>query len=153
MTRGILGGKIGPTVAEAAVTAAANELENPRSFIAAISIFPSPPTSARAAPDIPEKIRLAKIFKALSNPNRLELYLEIAKTYETSFSTDGECFISDICNSLKIGAPTISHHLKELANADLITTERRGKFLVARLNEATIKAANKILSIQKKQEV
>ncbi len=98
-----------------------------------------------------DKLRLSKIFKALSNPNRLELYLEIAKTYETSFQTDGECFISDICNSLKIGAPTISHHLKELTNADLITTERRGKFLVARLNEKTIQEANKILSFQKKE--
>lgn len=31
-------------------------------------------------------------------------------------------------------APTISHHLKELSNAELIFTEKRGKFLVARVN-------------------
>ena len=79
--------------------------------------------------------KLAKIFKALSNQNRLELYLEIAKKHEAGFDAGNECFISDIVCSLNIGAPTVSHHLKELANADLITTEKRGKFLIARINE------------------
>ena len=95
--------------------------------------------------------KLAKVLKALSNPNRLELYLEIAKKHETDFPTGGDCFISDIIDSFSIGAPTISHHLKELANADLIATERRGKFLVARINEKTIEEANRILSFHKKK--
>ncbi len=91
--------------------------------------------------------KISKIFKALSNENRLELYLEIAKKHETNFETGNECFISDIVCSLNIGAPTVSHHLKELANADLITTEKRGKFLVARINEETVNKINKILSL------
>ncbi len=92
--------------------------------------------------------KLAKVMKALSNPNRLELYLEIAKQHQANFNTNSDCFITDIIDSLKIGAPTISHHLKELANADLIETERRGKFLVAKINEKTINAAKKVLSFQ-----
>jgi ArsR family transcriptional regulator, arsenate/arsenite/antimonite-responsive transcriptional repressor len=92
--------------------------------------------------------QLAKIMKALSNPNRLELYLEIAKKQEKSYGPDEvECYITDIINCLKIGAPTISHHLKELSNADLIITERKGKFLVARINEKTLSEVKKILSI------
>ena len=82
--------------------------------------------------------QLAKVMKALSNPNRVELYLEIVKKTEASFQTGGECFITEIIESLNIGAPTISHHLKELANAGLITTERRGKYLIAKVNENTI---------------
>jgi len=39
---------------------------------------------------------------------------------------------------LNIGAPTISHHLKELANAELMTTERSGKFLMAHINKETL---------------
>jgi len=91
--------------------------------------------------------RLAKVLKALSHPNRLEIYLALAKKNQTAqFDAGGECLITDIIRSLKIGAPTISHHLKELENADLITTERRGKFLIAKLNEKTRADALRILS-------
>ena len=65
---GMLGGKIGPTTAEAPVTAAENGAEKPFFFIAAISILPSPPTSASAAPDMPEKIRLEKMLTCARPP-------------------------------------------------------------------------------------
>jgi DNA-binding transcriptional ArsR family regulator len=92
--------------------------------------------------------KLAKVMKALSNPNRLELYLEIVKENEASFKAGGECFISDVISSLKIGAPTISHHLKELAHAGLIHTERRGKYLVAKVNEKTAREATAALRLK-----
>ena len=96
-------------------------------------------------------VQLAKVLKALSHPNRLELFFEIARQSEARFESGeercGECFITDIIGSLKIGAPTISHHLKELANAGLITTERRGKYLIARVNEETIGEVNRLLAI------
>jgi len=93
--------------------------------------------------------KMAKVFKALSNPNRLELYLKIVKKQKTSYKTGYGCFISDITQSLNIGAPTISHHLKELSNADLISTERKGKYLVARVNEEMIHEVNKLLKFPK----
>jgi len=95
--------------------------------------------------------RLARVLKALSNPNRLELYLELAKKHQANFEPADDCFIADIIQSLNIGAPTISHHLKELENADLITTERRGKFLVAKINRETLEEAMKILSLNKNE--
>lgn len=95
-----------------------------------------------------DTVKLSKVLKALSNPNRLELYLEIAKKHEASFQAGGECFITDIIDCLNIGAPTISHHLKELVNAELIITERRGKYLVARINESTIDEVNSILAFR-----
>lgn len=79
--------------------------------------------------------QMAKIFKALSSPNRLELYLKIAQAHEEGFDTSGECSIADIMSCFNIGAPTISHHIKELANANLITTEKRGKFLICKVNK------------------
>lgn len=78
----------------------------------------------------------SRVLKALSHPNRLNLFLEIAKNSEKDFEMGemGECMISSIANGYGIGAPTISHHLKELADAGLIVTERRGRNLVARVN-------------------
>ncbi|MFP5440044.1 MAG: ArsR/SmtB family transcription factor [Gammaproteobacteria bacterium] len=43
----------------------------------------------------------------------------------------------DFINSLEIGAPTVSHHIKELVNAGLITVERDGKYLACALDEDT----------------
>lgn len=80
---------------------------------------------------------LAKIMKALSNENRLRLFLEIAKHGESDFE-EQECIISDIVQLFGLSPPTISHHLKELANAALITTEKRGKYLVAKINREAL---------------
>jgi DNA-binding transcriptional ArsR family regulator len=37
-------------------------------------------------------------------------------------------------SKLNIGAPTVSHHIKELVNAKLIRVERQGKFMTCYLN-------------------
>ncbi len=96
--------------------------------------------------------KLAKIFKALSNPNRLELYLKIAKTHEQRFDAGCECFVSEIIDSLKIGAPTISHHIKELANAELIITEKRGKFLICRVNDELVRDLCRMMALQNQKD-
>jgi ArsR family transcriptional regulator len=94
--------------------------------------------------------KLVKVMKALSNPNRLKLYLEIVKKSEAGYETNEcDCYISSIMSKLKIGAPTVSHHLKELANADLIHTERKGKQVVARVNEKTVNQVNEVLAFRK----
>ena len=84
-------------------------------------------------------------MKALSNENRLKLYLEIAKHEESDFEAP-ECNIADIVQIFRLSPPTISHHLKELSNADLITTEKRGKYLVARINKETLGQVKQILT-------
>ena len=90
--------------------------------------------------------KLTKIMKALSNENRLNLYLEIAKHKESDFEAP-QCNVSYIIKMFQLSAPTISHHLKELANADLITTEKRGKYLVAKINKETLAEVKHVLSI------
>ena len=90
--------------------------------------------------------RLAKIMKALSNKNRLELFLEIARKQRTEFEHDG-CMISDIMALFDLSAPTISHHLKELTNAGLITTERQGRFVVAKVDQSTVGEVQGVLAL------
>lgn len=92
---------------------------------------------------------LAKIFKALSNENRLEIYMEILRCTEKSYEDDNccECFLTDIISKFNIGAPTISHHLKELTNAGLIFTKKKGKFVIAKINEDLVDEACDMLKL------
>lgn len=78
--------------------------------------------------------RRAKKFKALSNPNRLRLFEEILAAHEANYEKGHDCFLQGIMQHLKIAAPTVSHHIKELVNADLITTELKGKLLTCTVN-------------------
>ncbi len=79
---------------------------------------------------------MAKAFKALSNPNRLIIYVEILKRHQAELNQqcDG-CLIADVMSSLQIRAPTVSHHVKELVNADFIEVERQGKFVNCHIND------------------
>jgi len=96
----------------------------------------------------PNTKRLAKVMKALANEHRLALFLGIAQNEESDFETpECSCNIRDIVKAFTLTAPTISHHLKELANADLIITEKRGKYLVARVNRDTLAEVEQVLAL------
>lgn len=84
--------------------------------------------------------KLAKMFKALGHPNRFRLFVEILEAGESSFEEGHRCFLHTIMERLDVGAPTVSHHLKELVNAELVDTEREGKFVTCRVNDAAMKA-------------
>lgn len=92
---------------------------------------------------------LANAFRALGQEKRLTIFLQILEAERKSYPRECECVVSDVISKLGIGAPTISHHLKELANAGLIETERDGKFLVARVNRDILSAIRERLAIGK----
>jgi len=84
---------------------------------------------------------LAKIFKALSDENRLKILLSIykneCKCIEYELSCRDETCIKDLSKSLKITTPTISHHIKELVNASLIITKKDGRWVYCEINQKT----------------
>ena len=92
--------------------------------------------------------KVIKAMKALSNKNRFEIFMEIYKSNQQARYEEEECFVYDIMEKFSIGAPTISHHLKELSNADLIITERRGKQIVAKVNKETLKKLGDVLNLK-----
>ena len=74
---------------------------------------------------------LADTFKALSNPNRLQIFQRLLSCCEpgTVCSADtvsGFC-VGELGEDLAVAPSTLSHHIKELQRAGLIKTQRRGK--------------------------
>jgi len=84
--------------------------------------------------------RLAEMFRALGNPNRLRIFLQLLECCptddqqpEADGSGDGCRCVGELGRVLGIGASTVSHHLKELRNAGLIQMERDGQRVRCRL--------------------
>jgi DNA-binding transcriptional ArsR family regulator len=80
----------------------------------------------------PDVKRLARVFHALSNPNRLQLFLNLLEESRLDLAKGRvhDCFLAQLLGNLNVGAPTVSHHVKELADAGLIETQKDGKQLV-----------------------
>ena len=80
----------------------------------------------------PDINRMSKVFRALSNKNRLQLFLNLLaeSRLDLAKGRTHDCFLATILSNLRIGAPSISHHLRELESAGLIETSKQGKQLV-----------------------
>ncbi len=87
-------------------------------------------------------VACAEAFKALSNPNRLAIFLHLISCCPpgTSCSFDEEMrrCVGDLGRGLNIGQPTISHHIKELHRAGLIHVQKKGKFTQCWVDSATV---------------
>jgi ArsR family transcriptional regulator len=76
--------------------------------------------------------QLAARLKALSNPNRLQIFRQLALCCEVGAScgSDDQAMrrcVGELGKGLGLAASTVSHHIKELRHAGLIRVERRGQ--------------------------
>lgn len=78
------------------------------------------PTGLSAPLDRPTAERLARLLKAVADPARLQLLALIRS------SPDGESCVCDLTGPLDLSQPTVSHHLRVLTDAGLVTRESRG---------------------------
>ncbi len=78
----------------------------------------TPRTAASADPDI-------RLLAALADPTRLAIVRELAASQETC-----ACDFAATCD---VGQPTVSHHLRVLREAGIVTSERRGQWIFYRL--------------------
>nr|WP_243654948.1 metalloregulator ArsR/SmtB family transcription factor [Nocardia alba] len=72
-------------------------------------------------------VELAAVFKALADPVRLRLLSAIASR------ADGEACVCDLSTGIDVSQPTISHHLRVLREAGLLTSERRASWVYYRV--------------------
>lgn len=83
---------------------------------------------------------MAKIFKALSNEQRLKIFLMIQENEKEPDCCDGiQKIFSKACGCMNLSKSTISHHLKELQNAGVITCNRQGQILCSSINHDSVK--------------
>jgi ArsR family transcriptional regulator len=73
----------------------------------------------------------AKLFKALGDETRLEILGLLA-------AAGAEICACDIESHFELSQPTISHHLKILREAGLVTGERRGTWVYYAMDRATV---------------
>lgn len=103
-----------------------------------------------------EKYDLAGMFKALGDPTRLRIFEFLCGCCcPVSLDETGEArpvegpTVGEVCCTItgadKITS-TISHHLKELRLANLITVERRGKYMVCGVNREAVAALSAYLN-------
>ncbi|MCZ2526549.1 ArsR/SmtB family transcription factor [Streptomyces sp. NPDC059506] len=82
---------------------------------------------------------MAAMFKALSDPVRLRLFSRVAS------HPGGEACVCDI-QDVGVSQPTVSHHLKKLREAGLLTSERRGTWVYYRVAPEVLAAMAAMLT-------
>jgi ArsR family transcriptional regulator len=84
--------------------------------------------------------RIAHVFKALADPARVKLLSLIAAT------DGGEACVCDLTGPLELTQPTVSHHMKMLVDAGLVSREPRGKWAYYRVNDWALERIAQLIS-------
>lgn len=85
--------------------------------------------------------RMAVMFKALADPVRLRLFSKVAS------HPGAEACVCDIQN-VGVSQPTVSHHLRKLREAGLLTSERRGTWVYYRVAPSVVAAMSAMLDLR-----
>ena len=83
---------------------------------------------------------LAAALKAVAEPTRLRLISLVAA------HADGEACVCDLTEPVGLSQPTVSHHLKVLVDAGVLTREQRGKWAYYRLVPAALDTLARLIS-------
>jgi ArsR family transcriptional regulator len=76
--------------------------------------------------------RFQKVAKALADPRRFEIFQKIATT-----GAEGMC-CGAVCAEFPVSQATVSHHLKELTEAELLESRSEGQFKYWSVNTGTM---------------
>ena len=95
---------------------------------------------ARQPLDAGRAAELSRLFKALADPVRLRLLSLIAS------HDGGEVCVCELTVGFEVSGPTISHHLKVLRAAGLISGERRGTWIYYRADPDVLRGLAEVLA-------
>ena len=88
----------------------------------------------------------AALFKAIADPHRLTILATLARAQD-------EVCVCDFTDGLPLNQPTVSHHLRILREAGLVTCERRGTWVYYRLADNTHDRLSAALNAVLRQKV
>jgi DNA-binding transcriptional ArsR family regulator len=99
------------------------------------------PLAAKQAMPSDDALALALRLKALGDPTRVQLVslLLTQPSYEAC--------TCNLAPAVRLSEPTVSHHLKQLLAAGLVTKQRRGMNVYYRLEPAALKAIARVLDV------
>lgn len=83
---------------------------------------------------------LALVLKALAEPTRLRL-LSLIQAHD-----GGEACVCELAEPIDLTQPTVSHHLKVLHDAGLVTRERRATWVYYRAVPERLAALSQLLA-------
>jgi ArsR family transcriptional regulator len=93
------------------------------------------PLSVKAAAEMAVKL------KALADPVRLRLFSSVAS------HAGGEACVCDISGGFEVSQPTISHHLKVLRDAGLLTSQRRASWVYYAVVPEALRDLSSLLNV------
>jgi ArsR family transcriptional regulator len=100
--------------------------------------------------------KYSEIFKALSNPNRLKIFMRLASCCTpVGKSCDNNrisAYVGELGDELDIAPSTVSHHIKELRRAGLIHMKRRGQNMDCWIEPDTLRELSSFFSCLNQQE-
>ena len=92
------------------------------------------PPVASGVLDQADAERLARLLKAVADPTRLRL-LSIVAAHD-----GGEACVCDLTGPVGLTQGTVSHHMKVLVDAGIMTREQRGKWAYYAIVEGALNA-------------
>ena len=98
--------------------------------------------------------KFSEIFKALSNQNRLKIFLRLVSccqpgtltTIKENVEPESCACVGELGQDLGIVPSTISHHIKELRQAGLIRMERNGQKIECSMDPDALAAIQRFFS-------
>ncbi|MFJ9086894.1 MULTISPECIES: ArsR/SmtB family transcription factor [unclassified Streptomyces] len=105
------------------------------------SVVPCCPPITAGELSVADAEKMAAMFKALSDPVRLRLFSKVASY------AGGEACVCDI-SDVGVSQPTVSHHLKKLKDAGLLTSERRGTWVYYSVAPSVVAAMSAMLDLR-----
>ena len=85
----------------------------------------------RSSPSEPDAAACAAYLKALADPIRLRIVRALQS---------GPMSVSDLALLMELEIANVSHHLRVMYHANLVTTQRDGKYIYYHLNQEFLKS-------------